>query len=208
MSKMKDLTGQEFDRLRVIRFSFIKNGRAMWECVCVCGTVKVVNGQALRSGGTRSCGCLHDESASKPRKHGLAKRGEKIPEYGIWKGARKRCNNPNDKRYADYGGRGIQMHHDWDDFSRFFADMGPRPSPKHTLDRIDNNGHYEPGNCRWATKRDQANNRRSTPLLEFNGETMSLAQWARRVGLPAHILNGRKRLGWPMEKILYTPIKK
>ena len=112
-------------------------------------------------------------------KHGRAKSAE----WCVWCDIRKRCENPNAHNYAHYGGRGIQVVERWQVFANFFEDMGPRPSPKHSIERIDNDGHYEPANCRWATRREQANNRRSNRTLVVQGRKMTVQQWADERGI-------------------------
>ena len=151
--KVKDLTGQTFGKQLVVkRVGSNTNHQAIWLIRCECGNERIITGTQLRSGtkGSKSCSsCAH-------KKHGMIG----TPEYRAWVAARSRCRDPNHKSWKDYGGRGIKFSPAWDDFMQFFADMGPRPSSKHSLDRIDVNGNYEPGNCRWATVGQQMSNRR------------------------------------------------
>jgi hypothetical protein len=148
-----DLTGQRFGRWVVIAYA----GGSKWLCVCDCGTVVVVWGHALRTGDSKSCGCLRDELISaRSKTHGMTQ----SREFQTWASMLQRCANPNHPGYAYYGGRGISVCEEWRcSFLAFFADMGERP-PGCTLDRIDVNGNYEPGNCRWATAFVQTHNRR------------------------------------------------
>ena len=124
-----------------------------------------------------------------------------IPEYRVWGHMVDRCENPRNDAYEKYGGRGIKVDPKWRSFNRFFADMGPRPSPLHEIDRIDNNGNYAPGNCRWTTVKEQARNRRSNVLIEFGGEKMCKAAWAEKLGITRQSLHVRLKK-WPLEKAL------
>lgn len=149
--KRIDLTGRVFGHLTVISFERADPQGAVWRCSCTCGVLRLVRSSRLRSGKTHSCG-----RCSKV-KHGMVN----IPEYVVWKGMRQRCNDPNHKNYDDYGGRGIRVCKRWDSFELFYQDMGPRPSGNYTIDRKNNLGHYTPSNCRWATMKQQNNNRRT-----------------------------------------------
>jgi hypothetical protein len=156
-----DISGKRFGRLVAIaRIGIDERNNALWRCQCDCGATAVIAGSNMRRGATSSCGCLRRETSSaQSRKHGLAG----IPEWRIWSGMRARCSNPNNKAYKWYGARGIKVCERWcgpDGFMNFIADMGRRPSPNLSIDRIDNDGNYEPGNCRWATAKQQSQNRR------------------------------------------------
>lgn len=150
------LEGKMFGRLLACWPAGRKGNTVWWMCICVCGVSKVVRGHSLTIGDTRSCGCLRVEI---PTKHGHCPRTSQTPEYVTWRGMRSRCNNPKSKAYRYYGARGIKICTRWNRFGKFLLDMGSRPKGK-TLDRINNDGDYEPGNCRWATNDEQRKNKR------------------------------------------------
>lgn len=132
-------------------------------------------------------------------KHGLTR----TPEYRAWASMKQRCTNPRVRSWSNYGGRGITVCERWSNsFEFFLEDMGPRPTPAHSLDRIDNDGHYEPGNCRWATASEQRRNDRNNRPITFAGETLPLIQWAQRTGITARTIGDRLDRGWPVERAL------
>lgn len=162
MPPLINLVGQRFGRLTVVSRDGLKSGKPAWECVCDCGTVKSYRASDLRLGQVLSCGCLRNERVREAIEiHGHDRRSGASSEYGIWTAMKARCNNPNNPDYQHYGGRGISVCASWQqDFRAFLSDMGRRPTGK-TLDRIDVNGNYEPGNCRWATWPEQRRNTRA-----------------------------------------------
>lgn len=197
-------------RLRLLDGDVGKNrhGQTMASFECVCGKQVTARRSAVLNGYTRSCGCLKSESTIRRNmRHGMKTRAAAAPEYAVWSMARKRCRLPSDRAFHRYGGRGIRMCDRWaDSFADFIADMGQRPSPKHSLDRIDNDGNYEPGNCRWVTRTVQARNTRTNRLVEAFGEKLCIAAWAEKTGIRQHILIDRLgKLGWTPERALSTP---
>lgn len=207
MPKLVDLTGKRFGRWLVIeRTGANIHGSITWKVRCDCGVEKVVNGTALRQGASNSCGCLnidvHREVCIKRNTtHGLS--DTKI--HNVWDNMKARCQTPTSTSYQRYGGKGIKVCERWQSFENFYADMGDLPSPKHTLDRIDPRGHYEPCNCRWATQKEQQNNRTNNRLITHNGTTKTLQQWAEYTGVTYKAVSWRLK-HWPIEKALATRI--
>lgn len=164
--RKKDLTDKRFGRLVVIAENGHYGNEIVWLCRCDCGKIKTIRGGSLRTGKTLSCGCFNkevtiDRSKITNRKHGLCANGVITSEYRTWQHMIGRCTQPSRKDYKNYGGRGISVCERWkDSVQDFLKDMGPKPSAKHSLDRIDVNGNYEPSNCRWATWREQRMNQR------------------------------------------------
>ncbi len=202
----ENLVGRRFGRLVVDEFAGKnRHGHLRWHTSCDCGKKAVVIGNLLRRGDTQSCGCLHAErQRSDAMTHGSAYPGATHwREYRIWTGIIARCENPKRAGFADYGARGIGICRRWrEDFSAFLLDMGPRPSPMHSIDRIDNNKGYEAANCRWALPRQQAQNRRSNVYLTFADETLCIEEWARRCNVDGRIIRARMMSGLPLEKVL------
>jgi hypothetical protein len=196
MRKTQLSPGQRFGRLTTVEETTGRTkGACYWRCRCDCGNDTVTRASFLTWGMTASCGCIRKETTAARRfKHGHARAGMETPEFKIWMKARERCLNPKDAAYLSYGGRGIQMCEEWRlDFAAFLRDVGPRPSPKHSIDRINNDGHYEPGNVRWATQTEQNRNTRQVVWVEHEGRRMSLAEFAERVGVPRQALHIRMR---------------
>lgn len=198
MGKEKSIPiGTSFGRLKVLARHFPnQNHRVMWLCQCSCGRQIVVDGISLRAHNRGNCGC---------RNHGHSR----TKLYCIWKLIVRRCCNAKSKRYKDYGGRGITICERWrKSFLDFLADVGPRPSPKHSIDRIDNDGNYEPRNVRWATDKIQANNSRANHFVTCRGETQTISQWAEISGRPSSVISWRLRQGWSAEDAIFLPRQK
>lgn len=168
--------------------------------MCDCGAEITASSANLKSGHVQSCGCLRSElSAARKRTHNM----RHSKEYQAWNSMRNRCNNSKVQRYANYGGRGIKVCKEWESsFEAFLKDMGRCPSPNHSIDRIDNNGNYEPGNCRWATRRTQANNKSDTAYFTFNGVRDSVGNWSEKTGIKPSTILARISRGWPEAQIL------
>ncbi len=206
--RFQDLTGLRRGRLLVLREAVQSaDGRTQWLCQCDCGNTKTVLAKQLQNGKTKSCGCLAIESRKERSvpEHDLKKRR---PSYTIWRNMIQRCIDANAKQYHRYGGRGIKVCERWrHSVDNWITDMGQRPSNKHSIDRIDNDGDYEPSNCRWATVKEQARNRRSNRILEFQGCRMAMAEWAEKLGFSVQTIKSRLNLGWSVEEALTKPLR-
>lgn len=194
-SGMADLTGQRFGRLTVLSFREMsaKGHDALWLVRCECGSQKVVGRGKLRSGRTKSCGCLR-----KP--HGMFG----TPEYKAWGSMIQRCTNPKARGYERYGGRGISVCREWtESFQAFFQFLGRRPSKNHSVDRFpDPSGNYEPGNVRWATTKEQGRNRSNNRRVCLGGLDLTISEWAARTGLRDSTIRERLRRGWEIGQAL------
>lgn len=188
MSTFIDLTGQRFGKLTVLRRAVPPRGSSevWWTCRCDCGNIIDVKRRYLRNGDSKSCGCLRT-------KHGQYK----TRLYRIWRHMHDRCDNTNDTRFKDYGGRGITVCREWDDFSSFMQwAMSHGYTDTLTIDRIDTNGNYEPNNCRWITMAEQQSNKRNNHLITSHGQTMTMAQWSRYTNIPVKTIHKRLSDGW------------
>jgi len=201
----KDLTGQPFDRLIVIERAPNRGRHVQWRCQCQCGTVTLVLATNLLSRHTKSCGCLSAERRAAnlgPRTHGLSN----TSEYDIWCNIKSRCLNPRNQAYAYYGARGIQICDAWrDSFETFLQDMGPRPSPQHTVERQNNSLGYSKDNCIWATMKTQNRNSHGNHSITLNGTTQCAAAWAEDHRLGSRTVQQRLRRGWSIERALSMP---
>lgn len=198
MGKLIMLTGKRYGRLTVVGIHHkAAPGKYFWECLCDCGGASIVAGMHLRSGNTTSCGCRKRTVLPEATlKHGHAREGGRTGTYTSWKGMRNRCNNPCSTDYALYGGRGISVCDRWSDFAAFLADMGERPDG-HSIERVDPDGNYEPGNCVWLPMADQAKNQRRTKRYPFQGQQLLVREIAEKLGVSAEAFRTRiKKLGY------------
>lgn len=198
--------GEVHGRLKIVSFDGMDHAsKALVTVVCDCGGFRQVRYNNLSQGRTTSCGCLSSEkTAERNFKHGLSGHSA----FQCWVDMNKRCHTPRDANYPNYGGRGITVCPEWQDGpEQFIADMGEKP-PGMTLDRKDNNLGYSASNCEWVTMQDQQNNKRTNVLLAHEGESMTIAQWARKLGMKKVTLTGRIASGWSTEAALTTPVKR
>lgn len=200
----------KFGRLTVLAEGPRDRGdRRRWLCRCECGKEISVEIYHLRNGRTISCGCQRKIARNqRPTIHGNAVNGVVSPEYRSWQAMIARCENPANKQYARYGGRGIAVCDRWrHDFAAFLADVGPRPSLAHSIDRYPNNdGNYEPGNCRWATQLEQQNNRSTNRLVEIDGTRRTASEWSRISGISDSTICNRLDLGWLPRAAVFAPL--
>jgi hypothetical protein len=205
--KYVDLTNQKFNRLTVLERDQNRCNRVMWKCRCDCGNIISVSTNSLKSGNSKSCGCYKLESFTKiTTKHHLS--NTRI--YNIWKDMRKRCNNPNSSNYKNYGGRGITICDEWENnFMSFYNwSMNNGYSDSFSIDRINNDGNYEPSNCRWVDRKTQNSNTRQNHFITYNGKTLTITQWGKEYNINPHLLRYRLNNGWSIEKALTTPVKR
>lgn len=203
MKKIKDLTGNKYGFLTVIKLhaSDQPNGQVIWHLKCVCGKDVFRVKPAFKNCPYASCGCKRNSDKIRHRQSGCGGSGVSR-EYRAWVSIKSRCENPKSKAYNGYGGRGIQICQRWRaSFADFLADMGPCPTNKHSIDRRDNDGSYEPDNCRWATRVEQQNNTRRNRIISYKMETKTLAEWCRELNLNYHRARNRLNSGWAAETV-------
>ncbi len=194
MVAMKDMMGRKVNRLLVTKLSHKTKNDIYWEAICNCGEKVIVGGKSIRRGKIKSCGCLRQENRIKHN-------GSHRPEYYIWSSMKYRCQNPKDKRFLSYGGRGIQVCTKWkQSFQTFFEDMGPRPSKDYSINRIDNDGDYTPSNCEWATSREQSRNTIKTRIISYQGKTQCLKDWAKELSLNYDTTISRLNVGYSVKE--------
>jgi hypothetical protein len=196
----EDLVGRRFGALLVKERAPARQRAARWRCVCDCGGEAIVTVYNLLNGHSRSCGCRASKNA---QRHGHAAGGRSTPTFRSWLSMVRRCTDPKFEPYARYGAVGVTVCPGWLNFENFLADMGERPDGT-SIDRFpEQSGNYEPGNCRWASAVEQANNRSSTKLISARGEQKSIADWARASGTPASRIASRLRAGWSAERAIF-----
>lgn len=209
-ARAKDIAGQVFDRLTVIYYGGKDNQRnVMWVCECQCGKRTIVRGFNLRDGSVRSCGCLHNEIIAAIGKENATHGQTETREYETWQAIKHRCCYSGHNRYHRYGGRGITVCDRWlHSFEAFFEDMGSRPGDDYSIERIDSDGPYSPENCRWATAKEQQNNRQGNVYFTYQGVTKTIAEWAHHTGISDATLRARLgRYGWSVADALETPVR-
>lgn len=201
----QDLTGLVFGRLTVrgIGNPRVINGLVVWDCECVCGGGKTLAGTLLKRGRVLSCGCLNKEiTAARNHRHGKTF----TPEYETWCAIKRRCYSPKSQYFRLYGGKGIKVCERWlESFENFFADMGPRPSGKQSIDRIDGEKGYSPDNCRWATSAEQSRNKNNNHWLEIDGRRMIVQDWSKESGIGYCTIIMRIKAGWPTKLAVFAP---
>lgn len=209
--RIQDLTGLRFGKIVVLDFAGrlkVKGGTgALWRYRCDCGIIKI--GRACDIKLATSCGCRRKETLRKLfTTHGETRDNKPTAEYRCWAHIISRCENPKVKAYKDYGGRGISVCPRWRySFESFLSDMGRRPSPRHSIERVDNDKEYSPKNCMWMLRSRQACNRRNSRWLTYKGKKMILADWAREIQIPYRALWSRLRAGWSVKRALSTPLR-
>lgn len=189
-SRMEDITGKTFDRWLAVReIERDRRGNRMYLCQCECGVERAVKASELIHGRSKCCRCV---GVQRRTKHNMCK----SPEFRIWSHMLERCSSPKSSSYERYGGRGISVCEKWKgSFNSFYQDVGPRPSSDHSIERIDNNGNYEPGNCRWATRIEQARNKRNNRIITAFGQSLCIAEWAEKTGIGVGTISQRIRRG-------------
>lgn len=211
--RFTDLTGRDFGTAVVLRLAGRRGRKIVWDCECECGGVFVAQASNLASLTARCADCIANnrreqfltiQSRSGNKTHGLTR----TPEHGVWTAMLRRCRNLNCAEYASYGGRGITICERWLQFANFMSDMGPRPTSRHTIERVDNSRGYDPDNCVWATFIEQARNRRNNLIVEAFGRSQCLAAWAEESAIQYHTIKARLRHGWPAEKALTHPVRR
>lgn len=196
MAAFKDLSGLKIGKWSILEYAGSKGG-AIWLCQCECGTIRNVRANSLLNKLSISCGCYRPKTT----KHGHNTKAGQSPTYKTWRAMLARCHDKSRNNYHNYGGRGIKVCQEWLKFENFLHDMGERPSGM-TLDRLDVNGNYQKDNCKWSTNFEQGIRMRKNHRITFNGETLTIAQWARKLNIKDGTIRARLSRGWSDEKAL------
>lgn len=194
--KFINITGKKFGRLTVIEFAGRQKTQLVWKCRCECGRECRKFGTQLKHRDRRDCGCERERAGEFKKAY--------PQEYRHWRSMRNRCLNKNSDGWPRYGGAGVTICSEWDSFPKFIADMGPMPSDRHQIDRISSGGNYCARNCRWATAKEQCNNRRSNKLLTIDGVTKTMQQWCDGANISKGIVSKRIKRGWAAKDAVYT----
>lgn len=207
MTGTADVVGKTFGHLTVLYVTKIRGRNKRLVCECSCGNVISTQFWNVIRGQSKSCGCQRGNYISEGKtRHGQAAEHGRTSEYNTWARIWDRCTNENNKKFMDYGGRGITVCDRWIVFEDFFADMGKKPTPKHSIERLDNSSGYGPGNCAWATNKAQSRNRRSNQNMTVDGMTLCATDWATKVGLKPLTILARIRSGWSHDAAVKTPL--
>lgn len=195
INKVHDLTGQKFGLLTVLGLEETNTRKTYWKCLCECGNIKTVRSDSLQCGAIKSCGCIKKQQDRINLTANHSHKMSKTRLYHIWQGMKSRCSNPNNPDYQRYGGRGITVCKEWKNSFSEFMKWANKSGYSETLsiDRIDYNGNYEPNNCRWATPKQQSNNRSSNHLVTIGNETMTISQWCEKYGIKLSVIKGKIR---------------
>ena len=201
--EMTDISGLNFDTFTVISFNGRKGRKYYWNCLCICGNTFVSLGDRIKSGRTKSCGCINNGRSlltKREYKHGMCD----TPEYSAWESMIGRCYNSKQRMYKWYGAKGRTVCERWkQSFENFIADMGKKPSPKHSLDRFpDKNGNYEPQNCRWATRFEQDRNTTRNFWVEFNGDKLVITDLSKKIGISTDNIKRHIKKGKTVQEII------
>jgi len=190
------MVGNQYGKLKVVKEAGKNKRGYLFECLCECGNTAIYPGKDLRSGNNKSCGCIH-------KKHGQSH----SVIYSAWANMKRRCNDPSNKSYANYGGRGISYDPYWEEFNNFYEDMKETFEEHLSLDRIDVNGNYSKSNCRWTDKETQSNNTTTNRFITYKGETLTVAKMARKYGITEELFKTRFNSGWSVESAIETPLR-
>ena len=203
-ASLDDLTGRRFGRLLVLERALDPTYTSvMWKCLCDCGNTHITHAGSLKMGYTKSCGCYNIDATHDRARHSMCT----TDEYATWLGIKRRCYDENAENYKYYGAVGITVSNDWlDSFSRFFEDMGAKPTKSHSIERRDFSKGYNSSNCYWGTPIEQANNKRNNVIVEFMGRTQTLKQWCRELDLAYKVVHARlQTYHWSAANALSTP---